>query len=65
MKIPEKHVKEICKIGQGNECCRYITVGPKGFMCVKYTSIGRYLDSRVEANDMVAQGDNCDGIRRE
>jgi len=53
MKITEEHLKKICRIGQGNKCCRYITVGPKGFACVKHT--------RVRNNDMVAQGDNCDG----
>ena len=29
--MPEKltieHVKEVCKIGQGGNCCRYISVG--------------------------------------
>ena len=61
MKITEEHLKKICRIGQGNKCCRYITVGPKGFACVKHTSTSKYLDSRVRNNDMVAQGDNCDG----
>jgi len=61
MKITETHVKTICRIGQGKECCRYLTVGPQGFMCAKHTSIKQYLDFRVKNNDITAQGNNCDG----
>lgn len=30
-----KYIKDICKIGQGHECCRYLLMGPKGFECGK------------------------------
>lgn len=61
MNISPNHLKEVCKMGQGNARCRYLTVGPKGFECVKNTSLKNILDSRVAKNVMVAQGDNCDG----
>ena len=64
MKISEIHLKQVCKIGQGNKCCRYLVVGSQGFECVKHTAIKDLLDSRVEDKLMVAQGDNCAGWGR-
>lgn len=29
------YVTEVCKIGQGKACCRYLTVGAEGWDCVK------------------------------
>jgi len=46
-------------MGQGHDCCRYITVGPHGFMCAKGTSLQATLDKRV--GSMTAKGDNCEG----
>lgn len=34
------YVKDICKIGQGHDCCRYLLMGPKGFECGKVTDKG-------------------------
>ena len=56
-----EHVKTVCKIGQGNDCCRYLVMGSPGFECVKNTSLRSTLDSRVAMNAIVAQGDNCEG----
>ena len=55
------HVKEVCRIGQGNACCRYMVIGAQGFECVKNTQMKGYLDSRVAMETMVARGDNCEG----
>jgi hypothetical protein len=30
-----EHVKNVCKIGQGAACCRYLMAGPGGFECAK------------------------------
>ncbi len=54
-------VRNVCKAGQGNACCRYLVIGPMGFECVKDTDLKAYLDSRVAMETMVARGDNCDG----
>lgn len=58
----DKDVKELCKIGQGHDCCRYLTVGAKGWSCEKKTpGIKALLDQRVELKTMNARGDNCPG----
>jgi hypothetical protein len=62
MKIPESHLKEVCKIGQGNECCRYITVGHMGIQCAKHTGLRRVLDAKVKAGEILAIADNCEGL---
>ena len=56
-----KHIKNVCKIGQDYDCCRYLVVGPKGFECTKNTELKKLLDSRVEAKIIIARGDNCEG----
>ena len=54
-------VRNICKAGQGNICCRYLVIAAMGFECVKNTELKAYLDARVAMETMVARGDNCDG----
>ncbi len=53
------YIKDTCKIGQGRECCRYLTAGPDGFCCEKLSSMKSHLD---HATHMTARGDNCDGL---
>lgn len=54
-------VRSICKIGQGAECCRYLTMGGGGWSCEKLNPEGKaMLDARVAG--MTAKGDNCDGM---
>jgi len=60
LKISEKHLKEVCKIGQGAECCRYIVLGD-ALECSKGTAVGGLLDRRARKGETTAQGDNCDG----
>ena len=60
MKISEEHLREVCKIGQGKACCRYMGVSDR-FECLKHSSVKDALDSRARNNTMTAQGDNCDG----
>lgn len=55
------HVHDVCKIGQGSDCCRYLTCGAKGFSCAKGTDLKAYLDFRVSCHTMTAEGDNCEG----
>jgi len=64
MKKMTKHVKEICKIGQGSACCRYLMVGNSGFECGKLTGLKTLLDDRVRFKTIVARGDNCEGTSR-
>ena len=60
--IPTEHMKLVCKIGQGQECCRYLLGCTEGFECGKDGEFAPLLDTRVANNEMVAQGDNCDGL---
>lgn len=53
--------KKVCKIGQGRACCRYLTMGNKGWSCAKHAPFKAHLDNRVARGDMRAHGDNCDG----
>lgn len=60
--FPDKeHVKSVCKIGQGHDCCRYLTMAPLGWSCEKRGALKKYLDMRVATAGMVARGDNCEG----
>ena len=54
-----QYLKDICKIGQGRECCRYLTAAPDGFNCDKLGSLKSHLDHAIH---MTARGDNCDGL---
>lgn len=60
MKLTDNYLKNICKIGQGKACCRYLTCSADGFECEKLGPAKGILDSRVMY--MTAQGDNCEGV---
>ena len=60
MNIPEEHLRAVCKIGEGNKCCRYIGFSD-GWACLKHSSLKETLDARVWSKTMNARGDNCDG----
>jgi hypothetical protein len=56
-------VRDVCKVGQGAACCRYLALGPLaiGWMCAKHTALKDTLDERVAEGTLKAQGDNCAG----
>lgn len=57
-----KYVNEVCLIGKGARCCRFLTVsGAGGWSCEKHTEMGRYLDRRAAEGKMTARADNCPG----
>ena len=59
----KKYINNVCKIGQGSKCCRYLGAGAKGFECLKNTSLKEMLDKRVKNKTIIARGDNCQGIK--
>lgn len=61
----DAHRNEVCAIGQGHDCCRYLTMGPSGWGCEKHSGLKALLDRRVAAAEMTARGDNCGGIEWE
>lgn len=61
MALSMEHIKDVCKIGQGQDCCRYLVCGPNGFECHKVGSLKGAIDSR--ALYMTAKGSNCKGVK--
>lgn len=59
----ETYVERCCKRGMGAECCRYLALGRQGWACLKHTTFKAGLDARVAADTILAQGDNCDGLK--
>lgn len=58
----EHQVRDVCKIGQGAACCRYLTLGAKGFECAKLLGLKATIDARVKAGTSGSLGDNCPGV---
>lgn len=52
---------QVCKRGQGEASCRYLSFSRKGWGCLKLTEEKAYLDGRVAAGTIGARGDNCEG----
>jgi hypothetical protein len=61
IKFTDEYRNEVCKIGQGHDCCRFLTMG-RDFECAKHTSLRTLLDNRVAERSMTARGDNCEGV---
>jgi hypothetical protein len=58
--LTEEVLKNVCKLGQGEQCCRYIVSGKSGLTCAKLNpSVRAAIDGA--AHRMKAKGDNCDG----
>ena len=59
--VSDERLEDTCKFGSGPEVCIYLVAGPDGFSCAKLDhTLRKTIDAR--ASEMVAQGDNCDGI---
>jgi hypothetical protein len=53
---------DVCKFGQGAECCAYIVGGFVSFECGKLDPLLRLqIDIRQDMGTMLAKGDNCLG----
>lgn len=53
--------KEVCKMGQKQDCCRYLAMSVGGYSCEKHSLLKSYIDRRVMNGGMGARGDNCEG----
>ena len=57
-----EHIKDVCKIGQGADCCKYLLAGAEGLECGKIEEGWKNLiDQKWATEEHVAQGDNCEG----
>ena len=61
-KIDDERRDDICKMGKGSYCCRYLVCGAEGFECAKHTSLKETIDRRVRWGQFTARGDNCEGL---
>lgn len=60
--VTKDHAKDVCLLGRGHDCCRYLVCGPQGFECSKHSEMREYIDKRVAQKTFTARGDNCDGL---
>lgn len=60
MTLSKEYIKDVCKAGQGKDCCRYLLCGAEGFECGKTGPLKGVIDSKVDY--MTAQSDNCEGV---
>lgn len=64
MRISRDWLRDVCKIGKGASCCRYVAVGEQGFRCLKGTRLQSLLDKKAVDKEIVAQSNNCAGLAR-
>lgn len=58
------HVRLICKIGEGEKCCKYLVMGTEGFECMKADKESKKIvDDNWAVTSHVSQGDNCTGVK--
>ena len=57
VEITGDEAKEICKLGQGSECCAFLVCGSDGFGCIRmdYPNNTHIFD-RLEKGSMNAKG---------
>lgn len=52
----------VCRIGQGHDCCRYLTMGRNNWSCEKKSEMKQTIDLKVLLGQFTARADNCDGL---
>jgi len=63
-KAANNHVNNICKMGQGADCCKYLVMG-KAWECMRVDLTNKkVIDDNWAVTPHVAQGDNCNGYRK-
>lgn len=57
VKLTGDEAKQICRIGQGSECCAFIVCGTTGFECIRLSyPANSTIFSRLEKGTMNAKG---------
>jgi hypothetical protein len=60
-RITDEVANTVCKMGQREACCRYLSMGKDGWSCLKHSELRSYIDMRADSKTMNARGDNCEG----
>ena len=56
------HLDEVCRMGHGAWCCKYLMAGRRGLECAKHEGLKQAIDNAWAGDPTkTAQGDNCDG----
>ena len=62
-KIPDAHLKYVCKYRRGIATCRYIMFKNTAFYCVKnIPHIRKLIDEDHKKKGLTAPSDNCGGL---
>ena len=66
--VSDEDAKNICKIGQGADCCIWLVMGTEGFECLYYKKhamslTGDTLYGRWKKGLTVAKRDGCDRMK--
>lgn len=63
MDLNENYLYDVCKLGDGELTCRYLTCDQKGFACGKLDpDIARTINARIAEGTFGAHGDHCHGL---
>jgi hypothetical protein len=60
-KIPDGHERAICRLGDGEATCAFLTFGGDWLCAKAMADVAATIRSRLAAGSMVAKGDNCSG----
>ncbi len=67
--VSDEDAKELCKMGQGADCCIWLCIGTEGFECLYSrkeagtTLLGETLKERWEKGLTVAKRNGCDRMK--
>jgi len=56
VRLSANEARDICKVGQGEECCAFIVMTSTGFECVRLGSGSSTILDRLEKGTMNAKG---------
>jgi len=59
--ISTAQAENVCKIGQGNQCCSYLILDGDGWGCAKNSHFSPMINQRRLEGTMTAMSDNCSG----
>lgn len=60
--IPWEYVTETCRVGQGAECCAFLTNTGEWACAKDEPRMAGIIESRLARGELTAQGDNCPGF---
>lgn len=60
--LTDEEVAKYCGVGEGDNCCIWLVMGPKGFECLYYNR-NWSLEDRWQRGLTVAKRDGCDVVK--